>query len=459
MKKTLILGALSGLTALAALGAFASDAHACGGCFPPPGDNASVVTDHRMVLSVSTTQTTLYDQIRYAGNPAQFAWVLPISGEAKVGLSSDALFQVLDNLSATVVQAPPLNCPSPPSNCRFPQASAFGGDSAGGADAGRSSVEVTKRETVGPYDTVQLKSTDADALTKWLTDNGFGIPDDIKPIIAQYVTEKYDFLAMKLIPGAGVNAMRPVRITTTGSSPTLPLRMVAAGTGKTVGITLWTVADARWDPKNFGTFRIKDEEIVWDWATQKSNYATIRQAKTAESGGLAWELESSLGVYQQQVRSALQNSRFVFPDGGADYLPPTGVDGGPTGSSDEALAADLETLFTGVSSQFRLTRIRADLARAGLATDLYMEAKDQTNLPNLRFAKQESGQPLCPVYSGCEQVGTAPRDEAIARTQANNSESFSCATPARIGFEVPVTLAGIAAFLGAALWRVRRKRA
>jgi hypothetical protein len=34
------------------------DVHACGGCFAPPG-GAQVVTDHRMVLSLSTTQTTL----------------------------------------------------------------------------------------------------------------------------------------------------------------------------------------------------------------------------------------------------------------------------------------------------------------------------------------------------------------------------------------------------------------
>ena len=46
------------------------DARACGGCFHPPTETDSVITDHRMVLTVSSTQTTLYDQIRYQGNPA-----------------------------------------------------------------------------------------------------------------------------------------------------------------------------------------------------------------------------------------------------------------------------------------------------------------------------------------------------------------------------------------------------
>ena len=50
----------------------AGDAAACGGCFPPqppPGEPVSLVTDHRMILSVSQKQTTLYDQIQYSGSP------------------------------------------------------------------------------------------------------------------------------------------------------------------------------------------------------------------------------------------------------------------------------------------------------------------------------------------------------------------------------------------------------
>ena len=111
-----------GFGALAALGMAmaitAPGAQACGGCFPPPGENQSVVTDHRMILSVSKDQTTLYDQIQYSGSPQSFAWVLPISGTVDVGLSADTLFGALQNLTATVVQAPPTRCPPPP-NCGY----------------------------------------------------------------------------------------------------------------------------------------------------------------------------------------------------------------------------------------------------------------------------------------------------------------------------------------------------
>ena len=53
----------------------------------------------------------------------------------------------------------------------------------------------------------------------------------ILPVIDAYVAEGFNFLALKLVPGQGVDSMRPVRVTTPGAAATLPLRMVAAGTG------------------------------------------------------------------------------------------------------------------------------------------------------------------------------------------------------------------------------------
>lgn len=106
---TVLVGASSVATVL---GATEREAHACGGCFQPSEDN-SIITDHRMVLTVSPQQTTLYDQIRYQGRPSSFAWVLPIKGEALVGVSSDAVMGVLDTNTSVQVFAPPQNCPGP----------------------------------------------------------------------------------------------------------------------------------------------------------------------------------------------------------------------------------------------------------------------------------------------------------------------------------------------------------
>ena len=82
--------------------------------------------------------------------------------------------------------------------------------------------------------------------------NGYNIPAAIQPILDAYVTEGFDFLAMKLLPNQGVQAMRPVRVTTPGASLSLPLRMASIGTGAITGITIWVVADEPYEaPQNF----------------------------------------------------------------------------------------------------------------------------------------------------------------------------------------------------------------
>ena len=53
------------LTVAATFLAIESDASACGGCFTPT-ENPTVVTDHRMILTVSKEQSTLYDQIKFS---------------------------------------------------------------------------------------------------------------------------------------------------------------------------------------------------------------------------------------------------------------------------------------------------------------------------------------------------------------------------------------------------------
>src|SRR5690349_10531233 len=86
------------VVALALTGA--SDASACGACAPPTGEPTQV-TGHRMLLSISQQQTTLWDQIEYAGEPSSFAWILPIKGQVDVGLSSDALFNLFSDRTRT----------------------------------------------------------------------------------------------------------------------------------------------------------------------------------------------------------------------------------------------------------------------------------------------------------------------------------------------------------------------
>jgi hypothetical protein len=447
--------ALAMLAIGAASLADARDAAACGGCFQPQ-ENPTVVTDHRMLFSISPDQSTLYDQIRYSGSPSSFGWVLPIAGTVDVGLSADAVFGALDQITQTRLTSPPRNCPAPPTDCQFGAASGVGAPPAApppsAADGG---VMVISDKVVGPYETVQLSSTNATALTDWLSSHGYVVDPAVQPVINAYVTEHFNFLALKLVPGAGVQSMRPVRVTTKGSTLSLPLRMISAGTGATVGISLWVIAEGRYQPQNFPFFHIEDNELAWDWNTNKSNYTDLRAQKEQALGpGKTWEIESSIPISEAQIRG--------YQYGIADtyYDPVKDPDGGVvTETATQVQGDDFTTMFHGIANA-RVTRMRADVAHAELVTgDLVLTASpDQSELPNLRTVTRELNQPQCPVYQGCQVVGTAPRDQAGGSGTGAGGGGGSTATCAAASprFGSAWLLAGLGA-ASLALLKLRRR--
>jgi hypothetical protein len=427
MRLSLLLGVVGGATAVVILNA--SDARACGGCFhETASQNATVVTDHRMVFSVSPTQTTLYDQIQYTGSPSSFAWVLPVHGQVTVGLSSDLVFQALDQATQTTILAPP-QPPCPSCNCGQPlppgPVLALGAANPPAEDHG---VTVTSHQVVGPYETVQLhpdSTSDTAALTSWLAVNGYQVPANIDPVIAAYVSEGFDFLALRLAPGQGIQSMRPVSVTTQGAGLTLPLRMVAAGTGATVGITLWVVATGRYEPQNFGQFVIPAASLVWDWAARTSNYAAVRTQMEASLHNAAWQIESSLDLSPYAIENVvLQDptaNAYAAPatDGGIASV--SGADGGGL-TPLEARSQDLLTLFPSGGTTVRITRMRADLSQAALAHDLALQASgDQAVLSKTYQATQSvnarAACPACPCGS-CATSAPTPRDSGPWATLA-----------------------------------------
>ncbi len=438
MNRTAIFLGMVSTSALALAGA--RDAAACGGCFHPPTQTVSDITDERMLLSVSPMQTTLYDQLRYTGSPSNFAWVLPIHGTVDVGLSADVLFDSIDVLTETQINPPAPNCPSP--NCFFAVPDAAAGSAAGDAGA-IAEVTVTKQENVGPYATAQLHSTDSSALDAWLTQNGYNIPADVVPVIAEYVAEGFDFLAMKLLPNQGVQAMRPVRVTTAGASLSLPLRMAAVGTGNSVGISIWVVADGRYEPQNFPFYHIDDSALVWDFAMNQSNYTTLRVQNEANLKGKGWEIESSIAVNRQTITSVILSGGQYYGGGFGgglapadptlDYLPvgspDAGGDGGTAQTAEEVRTADINALFAGMAGQsVRITRIRSDILHSAMTADFVIQASaDQSELSNVRNVTQ-SVNLTCPIYNGCNVVGTgtpAQAADSIAQTSGATSGTSS----------------------------------
>ncbi|MBX3204846.1 MAG: DUF2330 domain-containing protein [Labilithrix sp.] len=266
------------------------EARACGGCFVPQVES-TVVNDHRMVFAVSQEHTILWDQIEYSGDPKEFAWVLPVRRGTRVELSRDAWIAALDSTTRPrIVQpAPPF---SGDDGCSMGCASSDALSASFADGAGAPAVQVVSQSVVGPYETVTLRSEDAQALQTWLRDNGYTVPPPIEPVIAAYTEERLDFIALKLRPGQGVRAMKPVRIVTPGADATLPLRMVAAGVGANVGLTLFVISEGRYRPQNFPEVAIDASKLVWKSAESRSNYQELSlETMAAAPGGRGWLVE------------------------------------------------------------------------------------------------------------------------------------------------------------------------
>ena len=309
------------LTVAAAAITTSGDADACGGCFIDSASENTVVTGHRMALSISKDKTVLWDQIQYDGNPAEFSWVLPVKPGAVLELANDAFFQVLDAGTQSTVQQAPVQCQPDWGDenwggegdgyygggddefgcgCSDNEAalasegsSASGGFGTGSGGGGPNSpppedVQVVSEETVGPYEVVVLSTMVPGALNDWLDEHNYAVPDELQPTIDSYVAEGFDFIALRLVPGAGVNQMSPVRITTQGASFTLPLRMVAAGTGAQTALSLFIIAEGRYAAENFANSEVDPLSVEWDFVQSGSNYSEVRLDALEENDGHTW---------------------------------------------------------------------------------------------------------------------------------------------------------------------------
>ncbi len=443
---------LLALPLLATLMADFREAHACGGCFhpPEPQSRGTQVTGHRMILSISKDQTTLYDQIEYVGAPEDFAWVLPIRGQVEVGLSSDALFSLLEQRTAVTINAPAPNCPVQP-QCDFGSGGSVGtggssnggsGSGVGGGGGAAPGVEILAEQTVGPYETVQLSATDPAALNDWLTAHDYAIPADVQPVIDQYVLDGMDFLAMRLAPGANVQSMRPVRVTTPGAGPVLPLRMVAAGTGATTSVTLWVIAEGRYEPQNFPSFLISSDDLVWNWDTSRSNYAELKQAGFDAGDGSSWLVDWSKSVagmvwlhdLVELAEQAPSQSGYANDDG--------------SGAAENA-QADIDALTFGLSSKW-MTRMSAELPRTALGADLILRATlGQVAIPSTFNLTNSVGTPPCPPVFECNGDGGA-------NTQGSSTDAGCDCVTGSSPMRGDRALWAAVALASLGLWRRRR---
>ncbi|HHH30224.1 MAG TPA: DUF2330 domain-containing protein [Polyangiaceae bacterium] len=402
-------------------------ASACGGCFAPTG-SPTVVTRHQMAISMSMEETTLWDQIEYAGDPDDFVWVLPVRDGAPVELAENAFFEALEQVTQITLQAPTpprTFCGDPCGSLDFASAGAPREDDGGGG------VTVHYQAAIGPYETATIGSEDPGALVGWLNDNGYTVPEDMLPIIAHYTDLGMDFAVLRLSPNFGVNQMQPVRVTMPGINPTFPLRMVAAGVEGSVGLELFVFAEGRYGPMNFAEAEVDREALSYDWNSATFNYDELYEQAQETEGGRVWITEFAQPAPAAQIRNYQS-----YDDGGSPHR------------ADE----DWAVVERHLAAPY-LTRLTADLSVADLGEDLVLGASLGADLGGYVVVTRETNRP---ADVSCSTVCDDPYGSGSAGgwRGAGRGDGLCSVSAGRTGSAI-----GLLGLFGAALaFGIRRRR-
>lgn len=302
----------SGLFVLLAAAGAPSRADACGGTFcdqAPPGQPPMPVdqTGENVLFVMQNGWVEAHIQIQYQGDPARFAWVIPLPAKPELSVGSQPLFTNLMN--GTV---PTFTTTSSFETCSADgmgagQSSSFGcgassQDSAGGsygptgAGGGGSKTDaptVVGRQAVGNFETLTLEPTSAKGMLDWLVQNGYDADQaDAEPILKEYIDKNYVFVALKLQPDAGVDEIHPLVVRYQGTEPCVPLKLTRIAAVEDMVVRTFFLGDERVVPTGgYKHVALNDARLDWQNLGQNYNLAVARAVDSPTTNGRAFITE------------------------------------------------------------------------------------------------------------------------------------------------------------------------
>ncbi len=411
MRRLVLAASLSAFT----LAAAPHVAHACG-CLSPPavteGSYAVNQSGEQLIFEVEPGWVTAHVLIRYAGDPSQFAWIVPVPEVPEMSLSPVSAFGLLDQATAPYVQVTLDDlCPQSAWRCHYEYdggggcalgpggasnaAGGFGGFTDAGAasdaaGAGPPPVTVINTQTVGDYQTVTFQASDASAAVQWLQSNGFVVNQTTSIYMESYIQANMVFVAAKLVPGANTSAIKPLRMRYRASFPSIPLILTAVAAQPHLTVTAFIFGQQLFRPQGHPSIKIDPDRIAFD-PSGRSNYPMVLARTIDEAGGAAFITEysgysspSSIGT--SPCCSSGFDSCHIANDGQCE-CPGTDID-----SADCAALPDLNdgiTLLQQLGQKYpRLTRITTRISPEEMTFDPTFEPDYSTmyGLGNLQIS-------------------------------------------------------------------------
>ncbi len=280
-------------------------AEACGGFFcaqAPVEQNAE-----RILFEVGDDTVTAVVEITYSGDPDDFSWILPLSGDlvGELELVPTGVLTLLELATVPQITPPNTKCSTPSA----PMAS-MGRAGGGGLLEDGGGVDVTELDRVGPFEPVLVESTDPVALVNWLNENGYTVTEGMEPFIDDYVAQDFSFLAMQLAPDAGTQDIAPVQVVYSGTEPMIPLMLTSVATGPDTGVLAFVAANTRYDSTNYANLEVSVDELRADPFNGQNNYYPLISWMIDDEGGRAFvtEFAGSTSDVQANVQNIFLNS-------------------------------------------------------------------------------------------------------------------------------------------------------
>jgi hypothetical protein len=206
----------------------AAQACACGGFV---SDKKVQVDREDAVVELADGTETVTMQFAATTTAERAAWVMPVPTKAEVTLGDPKIFTELERLTRPEYRR-----------------STSKGDGAGGA-AAPGAVSVLEQTKIGPYEVAQLAGTDAVAVTEWLRQNNFTLPQNLADGLKPYLDEGWSLAAMRLSAQDGEHLgglLPPIRLSFATNTYVYPMRL--SGLARTPqSLRLYVLADHRID--------------------------------------------------------------------------------------------------------------------------------------------------------------------------------------------------------------------
>lgn len=252
-----------------------------GKVFPPVAFPASVtIPDQRALIHFTNGVERLVIETRFTGAGTNFAWVVPLPAQPVIEEATTGLFPTLDYLFRPEilhnvtryyvgiligVGVVCLLCYAARSvllllatifvlallvSMLFP---ALGTSKAAASTASASAVTIMDRRLVGVFDTTTISSRDPLALQAWLRENGFSVPTNSEPVIADYVRDGWVFVTAKVNrdqADAQTSTAHPLSFTFPTAKPVYPMRLTGLDNGP-LRVELYVFAPGRAEARHF----------------------------------------------------------------------------------------------------------------------------------------------------------------------------------------------------------------